>query len=159
MSLRSAAFCCLFLLPFVSAQDRAAGAAPPSPPPNRSACRRLRHARLARSRNGSSSHVPLVRAQSRSRPAAGRVQGREQGRTDEARRTASGSGAATIDAGTYRYTFTIDGVRTNDPKNPVISESVGNTSSVVVVPGAAFMDVSTDVRTARWRRSTTSRPR
>ena len=55
------------------------------------------------------------------------------------------SGSAMIDSGTYRYTFTVDGVRVNDPKNPVISESVGNTSSVVVVPGADWMDVSTDV--------------
>ena len=55
------------------------------------------------------------------------------------------SGTATVDPGTYRYAFTVDGVRTNDPKNAVISESVGNTSSVVVVPGAAFMDASTGV--------------
>ena len=55
------------------------------------------------------------------------------------------SGTAMIDAGTYRYTFTVDGVRTVDPKNPVLSESVGNTSSVVVVSGAGWMEASADV--------------
>jgi enterochelin esterase-like enzyme len=50
-----------------------------------------------------------------------------------------------LDAGAYRYTFSVDGVRTIDPKNPEVSESVGNDSSVVVVTGAPFMDVSTDV--------------
>ena len=55
------------------------------------------------------------------------------------------SGSAEVDAGTYRYTFTVDGVRTMDPKNAAISESVGNDSSVVVVPGAGWMDVSADV--------------
>ncbi|HEY3741035.1 MAG TPA: alpha/beta hydrolase-fold protein [Bryobacteraceae bacterium] len=52
---------------------------------------------------------------------------------------------AAIDPGTYRYTYNVDGVRTLDPKNPDVSESVGNDSSYVVVPGAAFMDASNDV--------------
>ena len=55
------------------------------------------------------------------------------------------SATAIVDAGTYRYTFTVDGVRTLDPKNPGISESVGNDSSVVVVPGADWMEGSADV--------------
>lgn len=55
------------------------------------------------------------------------------------------SATTTLDPGTYRYTFTLDGVRTNDPKNPVISESLSNTSSVVVIPGAPFMDATTDI--------------
>lgn len=55
------------------------------------------------------------------------------------------SGSAVVDAGTYRYTFTVDGVRTMDPKNPNVSESVGNDSSYVVVPGAGWMDGSADV--------------
>ena len=49
---------------------------------------------------------------------------------------------ATVDPGTYRYTFNVDGVRTLDPKNPLLSESVGNANSMFVVPGAPYMDVA-----------------
>jgi enterochelin esterase-like enzyme len=45
-----------------------------------------------------------------------------------------------VDAGTYRYTFDVDGVSVVDPHNPAISESNNNAWSVVHVPGAAFMD-------------------
>jgi enterochelin esterase-like enzyme len=46
-----------------------------------------------------------------------------------------------IDPGAYRYNFSVDGVSVIDPRNPATSESVGNTWSLVVVPGSEFMDV------------------
>jgi enterochelin esterase family protein len=49
-----------------------------------------------------------------------------------------------IDAGTYRYLFSVDGVMTADPRNQAVSESNGNAWSVVHVPGSVFMDI-TDV--------------
>jgi enterochelin esterase-like enzyme len=49
-----------------------------------------------------------------------------------------------VDPGTYRYTFSVDGVSVVDPRNPAVSESNGNAWSVVHVPGADFMD-SADV--------------
>jgi enterochelin esterase family protein len=49
-----------------------------------------------------------------------------------------------IDAGTYRYLFTVDGAFVVDPRNQAVSESNGNVWSVVHVPGAEFMD-RTDV--------------
>lgn len=42
--------------------------------------------------------------------------------------------------GYYRYNFNVDGVAVIDPRNPSTSESVGNTWSLVGVPGAAWMD-------------------
>jgi enterochelin esterase family protein len=45
-----------------------------------------------------------------------------------------------IDAGTYRYVFSVDGVPTADPRNQAVSESNGNVWSVVHVPGSDFMD-------------------
>ena len=45
-----------------------------------------------------------------------------------------------VPAGAYRYNFSVDGVTALDPKNPATSESVGNSWSLVVVPGAALMD-------------------
>ena len=45
-----------------------------------------------------------------------------------------------IDPGAYRYTFTIDGVATIDPRSPSTSESNGNVWSMVYVPGSDFMD-------------------
>ena len=47
-----------------------------------------------------------------------------------------------IDAGTYRYTFNVDGVSVVDPRNPSVSESNGNVWSVVHVPGNDFMDTA-----------------
>jgi enterochelin esterase family protein len=47
-----------------------------------------------------------------------------------------------IDAGTYRYLFSVDGVMTIDPRNQAVSESNGNVWSVVHVPGADFMDTA-----------------
>lgn len=43
--------------------------------------------------------------------------------------------------GTYRYRFEIDGVATNDPVNPEISQSHTHVWSVVHVPGAEWMDL------------------
>ncbi len=47
-----------------------------------------------------------------------------------------------IDPGAYRYTFLVDGVATMDPRNPAVSESNTNDSSLVYIPGAAFMDTA-----------------
>jgi enterochelin esterase family protein len=47
-----------------------------------------------------------------------------------------------IDAGTYRYLFSVDGVMTADPRNQSVSESNGNAWSVVHVPGSDFMDTA-----------------
>lgn len=48
---------------------------------------------------------------------------------------------ASVDPGTYRYNFSVDGLSVIDPRNPKTSESNGNTWSLVYVPGAEFMDV------------------
>src|SRR5688572_28693324 len=45
-----------------------------------------------------------------------------------------------IDPGAYRYTFTVDGVATIDPRSPSTSESNANVWSMVYVPGSDFMD-------------------
>lgn len=45
-----------------------------------------------------------------------------------------------VKSGTYRYRFNIDGVAVNDPANGSVSESNGNTWSMVHVPGAEWMD-------------------
>lgn len=42
--------------------------------------------------------------------------------------------------GYYRYNFNVDGVAVIDPRNPATSESVGNTWSLVGIPGAAWED-------------------
>jgi enterochelin esterase family protein len=47
-----------------------------------------------------------------------------------------------VDPGTYRYTFSVDGVPVVDPRNPATSESNGNAWSVVHVPGSDFMDTT-----------------
>ena len=43
----------------------------------------------------------------------------------------------------YSYTLTVDGVRTLDPKNPLIKQGVNNVDNMFVVPGpeAAFQDL------------------
>jgi enterochelin esterase-like enzyme len=46
-----------------------------------------------------------------------------------------------VEPGAYRYTFTVDGVSTMDPRNPEVSQSNGNAWSLVVVPGSELMDV------------------
>jgi enterochelin esterase family protein len=40
-----------------------------------------------------------------------------------------------IEAGTYRYTFTVDGVSTTDPRNPLTSQSLIHSSSMYEVQG------------------------
>lgn len=45
-----------------------------------------------------------------------------------------------VDPGAYRYTFSVDGVATIDPRSPAISEANANVWSLVYVPGADFMD-------------------
>jgi len=47
-----------------------------------------------------------------------------------------------VEPGAYRYTFMVDGVPTMDPRNPAVSESNMNDSSLVYVPGAEFMDTA-----------------
>jgi enterochelin esterase family protein len=45
-----------------------------------------------------------------------------------------------LDSGAYRYTFTVDGVATIDPRNPAISESNNNVWSLVYVAGSELFD-------------------
>jgi len=45
-----------------------------------------------------------------------------------------------IEPGVYRYTFTVDGVSTTDPRNPLTSQSLTHASSMYEVPGADFME-------------------
>jgi enterochelin esterase family protein len=47
-----------------------------------------------------------------------------------------------VSPGTYRYTLSVDGVATVDPRNSAVSESNGNVWSVVHVNGAEYMDAS-----------------
>jgi enterochelin esterase-like enzyme len=46
-----------------------------------------------------------------------------------------------LPAGAYRYNFNVDGVTVIDPRNPSTSESNNNTWSLVVVPGAEWVDL------------------
>lgn len=48
--------------------------------------------------------------------------------------------AGPLNAGAYRYHFSVNGVPVNDPKNPSTSESNGNSWSMLMVPGASFME-------------------
>jgi enterochelin esterase-like enzyme len=45
-----------------------------------------------------------------------------------------------IEAGAYRYVFTVNSVLVIDPRNPAASESNANIWSLVHIPGAGFMD-------------------
>jgi enterochelin esterase-like enzyme len=45
-----------------------------------------------------------------------------------------------VNAGTYRYVFSVDGMNVVDSRNQAVSESNGTVWSVVHVPGADFMD-------------------
>ncbi|MGJ5818918.1 alpha/beta hydrolase-fold protein [Paludibaculum fermentans] len=45
-----------------------------------------------------------------------------------------------VPAGAYRYRFMVNGVAAMDPRNPLMSESNTNGWSLVVVPGAAWVD-------------------
>jgi len=46
-----------------------------------------------------------------------------------------------IEPGPYRYTFNVDGVSVNDPRNPATSEANNNTSSLLIVPGSDLTDL------------------
>src|SRR5579863_1911068 len=50
-----------------------------------------------------------------------------------------------IEPGIYRYTFTVDGVSTTDPRNPLTSLSLTHSSSMYEVPGADFMEYKAGV--------------
>ena len=50
-----------------------------------------------------------------------------------------------IEPGTFRYTFTVDGVSTTDPRNPLTSQSLTHSSSMYEVPGAEFMELKAGV--------------
>ena len=60
----------------------------------------------------------------------------------EMKKNDEGIWEAAIDVapGYYRYNFNVDGVSVIDPRNPATSESVGNSWSLVGVPGAEWMD-------------------
>ena len=45
-----------------------------------------------------------------------------------------------LPSGAYRYRLSVDGVPTNDPSNPLTSQSNANAWSLFYVPGTAFMD-------------------
>lgn len=45
-----------------------------------------------------------------------------------------------IQPGVYRYTFSVDGVQTTDPRNPASSESLTSVKSMYEVPGASFLE-------------------
>lgn len=64
------------------------------------------------------------------------MRGAEMAKSDE------GIWEVTLDVapGYYRCHFNVDGVMVVDPRNPSTSESVGNTWSLVGVPGAEWMD-------------------
>ncbi|HET9219178.1 MAG TPA: alpha/beta hydrolase-fold protein, partial [Terriglobia bacterium] len=47
-----------------------------------------------------------------------------------------------VEPGAYRYTFTVDGVATIDPRSPSTSESNTNVWSMVYVSGSDFMDAT-----------------
>jgi enterochelin esterase family protein len=48
-----------------------------------------------------------------------------------------------VEPGAYRYTFSVDGVATIDPRSPSTSESNTNVWSMVYVSGSDFMDATT----------------
>lgn len=52
-----------------------------------------------------------------------------------------GGDGCPVPPGAYRYTFVVDGVPTMDPHNPAVSGSNATAWSLVVVPGADFVDV------------------
>jgi enterochelin esterase family protein len=68
-----------------------------------------------------------------------------------------------VDAGTYRYTFNVDGVAVADPRSGATSESNGNVWSVVHVPGSSFADAADvphgAVATVHYRSSALGRDR
>jgi enterochelin esterase-like enzyme len=64
--------------------------------------------------------------------------------------TRGANGVWTIDfgpvqPGVYRYTLSVDGVQTTDPRNPSSSECLTSVKSMYEVPGAAFLEYQPDV--------------
>lgn len=65
----------------------------------------------------------------------------------------------------YTYTFSVDGVRTVDPKNPMIKQGIASVESMMAVPGkeAAFEEARDvphgEIRAAWYRSSTLDSPR
>lgn len=61
----------------------------------------------------------------------------------EMKKNAEGIWEGTVDIapGYYRYNFNVDGISVIDPRNPSTSESMGNSWSLVSVPGAEWMDI------------------
>jgi enterochelin esterase family protein len=65
----------------------------------------------------------------------------------------------------YSYTFNVDGVRTVDPKNPMVKQGIGNVDSLFLVPGdEAEFETTRDVphgeiRAAWYRSGTLNEPR
>ena len=45
-----------------------------------------------------------------------------------------------VEPGVYRYSFSVDGVQTTDPRNPEASESLTSVRSLYEVPGADFLE-------------------
>lgn len=50
--------------------------------------------------------------------------------------------SVTLPPGAYRYNFNVDGISVTDPRNTSMSQSNTNVWSLVVVPGAEFMDTN-----------------
>jgi enterochelin esterase family protein len=50
-----------------------------------------------------------------------------------------------VQPGVYRYVFLVDGVRVDDPRNPVVSQSLNSAWSMYEVPGASFLEYKRDV--------------
>ena len=154
MSLRSTVFCALFAVPFVvTAQDR-----PPAVPAAKPPARVPTPNDTLVSPEVSADRQITFRLYA---PKAEQVRLAAEFKDAnklELSKAENGvwSGTAMVDAGTYRYTFTVDGVRTNDPKNPMISESVGNTSSVVCSAWVALRLVETGGASVGSARSTAS---
>jgi enterochelin esterase-like enzyme len=87
-----------------------------------------------------------------------------------ARLEKDGQGVWSVTAGPlvpdfYSYVFTVDGVRTLDPKNPTIKQGIASLDNMFFVPGpeAAFMDLKDvphgDVRMVWYHSATLGMPR
>jgi len=65
----------------------------------------------------------------------------------------------------YAYTFNVDGVRTIDPKNPMVKQGIASLESMFLAPGpdAAFSDLQDvphgEVRSVWYKSETLARPR
>ncbi len=50
-----------------------------------------------------------------------------------------------IQPGIYRYNFSVDGIQTSDPRNPLTSQSLNASRNLYEVPGAAFLEYKPDI--------------